>query len=507
MQPHQQSTINFNGNHAAKHTVEKRRTRAGSAAEQLLPAKRRNEWGSSDMAGFQSDHMPEDRNSSDTNWPLFGDSINARSVTQPDDQRDLIGFLGDRADTWQRPVKLETLVADIGNKDQFDRWRSVGCQLCFVNNVTTSRHHHITKCNSVGSDKAKPILQWLESLKLERFAGGYGHCSLCTQCTTSGEICCEVSAAHYLRGVDTEYKAAWRAEIDSAKGKDGLCENKKVVRETIAALSAYEGQILGRATATLVSQKYGINLAIQEQATQWFEQQIRYKQSWIPQMLLVFDLLVASYDFLQNRWSNELVNSETTDVSEPESDDVNKVDDSAVRWDTEDEVHNWTAIADWWKGKRGRCGFCVGQGLRNEQIEHTMGNCKRGGKLQLAKGLGKAIYKEGFRALGGCPDCAMPREVCQAWSKQGSRWKKVSGAECQYGTQAYDTAIGFYYCKNLDYKIRMAEAMEEKNDKYDATNEDDVASWLGGEISTETGVQSSEIMRQLAEWTSMSQEV
>lgn len=444
------------------------------------------------MASLQSVCMPEEQNHDDMNWPLFGGPVAAGSISQPDIHPKLMEFLGERADIWKRPKKLKSLLEDI-EEDHFDRWRSVGCQLCFVNNGVQAPDHQITRCTSAGSDKAKMILQWLDGLKLERFAGRYGRCSLCSETGKTGETCAELSAAAYFDTVDTEeYKAAWRTEIDSAKRPDGLCENKKVVRETIAALCGYDGQILGRGMARLVSEKYDIDLAVKEQATQWFEQQVEYRQNWIPQILLVFDLLVASFDLLHDRGTKRPMDSEIVNAPESEADEADDY--------TRDEVKKWKAIADGWKGK---CSFCAGRDLSEEQIKHTLRNCNRGGKLQLAKGLGEAIYKEGFRALGGCEDCAMPRELCQAWSKQGNRWKKVPGTQCQYGTQAYDTAIGFYY-SDIKYKIRLAEAMADDEDKYDAGDEEDVAAWLGQEFITETGVQSSEIMRQLAEWTQMS---
>lgn len=492
MQSHQRNTPNFNGNPGGKFAERKQRARADSTHGQLPPLKRRNKRGSPEITDLQSDCMPEEQKHDDMNWPLFGGPVAAGR--QPDIHPRLMEFLGKRADVWKRPQKLQLLLEDM-EEDHFKRWRSAGCQLCFVNNGVQARDHQITKCTSAGSDKANMILQWLDGLKLERFAARHGRCSLCGEIDKTGETCAELSAAAYFDNVDAEYKAAWRTEIDSAKGPDGLCENKKVVRETIAALCGYDGQILGRGMAKLVSENYDIDLAVKEQATQWFEQQVESRKNWIPQMLLVYDLLVASFDFLRDRGIKRPIDGKVVNAPKSEAGEASDADDYA-----RDEVKEWKAIADWWKGK---CSFCAGRGLSEEQIKHTLRTCNRGGKSKLAKCLGQAIYGEGFRAEGGCKDCAMPRELCQAWSKQGNRWNKAPGTRCQYGTQAYDTAIGFYY-SDIKYRIRLAEAMADDEDEYDAGEEDDVAAWLGREIMTETGVQSSEIMRQLAEWTQMS---
>lgn len=120
-----------------------------------------------------------------------------------------------------------------------------------------------------------------------------------------------------------------------------------------------------------------------------------------------------------------------------------------ISWGNEGEIAEWQVVIDWWVSK---CGFCAGRGVQGPQVEHGMRQCEFGGKAMLRKGLGEAIYEEGMHALGGCAECALPREFCQRWSKDAAgEWERVQGIRCQYGRLAYDTVIGLFYCKNQRY--------------------------------------------------------
>jgi hypothetical protein len=69
---------------------------------------------------------------------------------------------------------------------------------------------------------------------------------------------------------------------------------------------------------------------------------------------------------------------------------------------------------------------------------------------------------------------------------------------CQYGSQAYDTAIGFFFCKNSHYRIELTESMSEEG--LNDLDEESVAEWLGKKIVV-MGVEASEIIRQLRWWS------
>lgn len=208
----------------------------------------------------------------------------------------------------------------------------------------------------------------------------------------------------------------------------------------------------------------------------------------------------AGLEFLRNRGSHGLKNSEVKRSTESELDIAEENCDPTDGWDTDDEVANWKAIADWWMNK---WSFCAGRGMQGQQTEHTMRTCEGGGKSQLRKGLGEAIYEEGFWALGGCRGCAMPRELCQAWSRTSSgAWKRDLAVKCQYGKRAYDTVIGFYYCSHRKYRQQVFEDMMDEG--IHNICDEDVAAWLGRKIVVE--VESCEIMRQLKAWTMMIQD-
>nr|CEG03348.1 unnamed protein product [Fusarium acuminatum CS5907] len=169
-----------------------------------------------------------------------------------------------------------------------------------------------------------------------------------------------------------------------------------------------------------------------------------------------------------------------------------------MSWDNDEEVREWKVVMDWWMGK---CSFCAGRGVQGRQIEHTLRQCPNGGKRTLRSVLAESIHEEGFRAGGGCQRCALPREVCQAWEQDRSgAWCFDLSASCQYGSQAYDTAIGFFLCPNPRYRIDIMENMADEG--FDDHDEESVALWLGEKI-TVAGVEACEMMRQLRGWSQM----
>ncbi|KAH7248230.1 hypothetical protein B0J15DRAFT_562411 [Fusarium solani] len=356
--------------------------------------------------------------------------------------------------------------------DRLEGWSTVGCQFCFINDEP-GLDHTIDDCAMIGSDTARRLLGWLETLHLDRFGRTYGLCSLCTE---DSQVCQEVVVANQICCASTEdEKNHWRQRRDSAAGPDGLCENKLVIRRTIAALCTSDDQILGKALTKFISEKDGVDLTAESQAIEWFERKVPHRETWVPQLLVVLDILVAAFDLLRGR---------------------RRPDRRADSGHDGSSEYGWKVVMDWWVGK---CSFCAGRGVRGPQIEHALRQCPFGGKPTLRMGLAEAIYKEGMWALGGCLGCALPRELCQAWSKSASgRWKRDQGIRCQYGRQAYDTAIGFFYCKERKYRDELMESMADAG--LENFDEEEVASWLGRKIIV-AGIESSEIMRQLRWWS------
>ncbi|KAI8660040.1 Doublecortin domain-containing protein [Fusarium sp. Ph1] len=378
--------------------------------------------------------------------------------------------------------------------DRLEEWSTVGCQLCFINDEP-GLDHMLDDCTMIGSDTARRLLGWLETLRLDRFGRTYGLCSLCTE---DSQVCQEVVVANQICCASTEDKKNhWRQRRDSAAGPDGLCENKLVIRRTIAALCTSDDQILGKALTKFISEKDSVDLTVESQAIEWFERKVPHREVWVPQLLVILDILVAAFDLLRGRRRRDRRADSGHDGSSEGGVGLHcDVPSLEISWDDSNEVAGWKVVIDWWVGK---CSFCAGRGVRGPQIEHALRQCPFGGKPTLKMGLAEAIFEEGIWALGGCLGCALPRELCQAWSKSTSgRWKRDLGIRCQYGRQAYDTAIGFFYCKERKYRQELIESMADAG--LENFDEEEVASWLGRKI-TVAGIESSEIMRQLRWWS------
>jgi hypothetical protein len=121
----------------------------------------------------------------------------------------------------------------------FVRWRNVDCQLCYASTGQHEPDHDLEQCSRhESSEKARKILDWFQGLRLPRLVNGLGACSLCfmTNCP-----CGYVVAG--IRLDEAEYdeeKRYWRGRLSGASHGDGECQNKPVVKRTIAALCAYD---------------------------------------------------------------------------------------------------------------------------------------------------------------------------------------------------------------------------------------------------------------------------
>ncbi|RKK62815.1 hypothetical protein BFJ69_g16984 [Fusarium oxysporum] len=439
-------------------------------------------------------HAGQDPTSDGTsNWPLFGYPHELMTINVTDDRQAILDRLRGRSDISKdnNLARSQSRVRQLG--DQLERWRIVGCQLCYASDEP-DLDHDLENCTRADSARARQLLAWLESLRLDRFGPIYGFCSLCHE---ADELCREWVTMCRIRSASTEEsKTHWKEVFSSATGPDGLCNNKQAVRRTIAALCAFDNQILGKTLTKFVSDKDGIDLTAEGRAAEWFERRIPLGETWIPQLLIVLDILAAAFDFLQAR---KRLNQRLHDEASQGSASVqNAIPSLEMSWDDEGEVAEWRRVVDWWVDK---CSFCAGRGIGGKQVGHTLRQCAVGGKPLLRKGLAEAIYEEGMWALGGCRGCALPREFCQAWSRDiTGAWERNQGILCQYGRQIYDTAIGFFYCKNRKYREDLMESMAAAGlNEFDG---EEVAIWLGKKI-TVAGVESSEIMRQLRCWSKM----
>ncbi|KAI3572849.1 hypothetical protein IWW34DRAFT_824118 [Fusarium oxysporum f. sp. albedinis] len=383
-------------------------------------------------------------------WPLFGHPGGSTTTSAINKRQAILNHLNDQAtikkgdEDYKVQMKLRCKVGT-----ELEKWATVGCQLCYVLG-NTGLDHNLENCTAAGSEIAQRLLRWLETLHLERYAGN---------------ICEDIAIMIRRYHAKTEEeKDHWTEKYMSATGPDGFCDNKPSIRRTIAALCTVDDQILGKALTSFISKTYDTDLTLESQAAKWFEEKVPLGETWVPQLLLVpRNAVKAGRD-------NGAYDSSPSGLF--------GVPTLQMSWGDSKEVSEWKIVMDWWMGK---CSFCAGRGVQGPQIEHTLRQCPHGGKQVLKSELAEAIYEEGFRARGGCRRCALPREVCQAWEKDMSgEWCFHPRVRCQYGSQAYDTAIGFFFCKNSHYRIELMESMSEEG--LNDLDEESVAEWLGKKI-------------------------
>ncbi|KAK3939030.1 hypothetical protein QBC46DRAFT_365102 [Diplogelasinospora grovesii] len=255
------------------------------------------------------------------------------------------------------------------------------------------------------------ILRWLESLAIPRHFGQGGSCSTCSH--------------------------GWVVEHDLTLGPDGRCENRPVVRRMVAALCAYDDQMLSKILTKIALKRDG------------FEQRIRsLKGFWVPRLLHVLDELILAFNFQH---------PERQALGEP----VIELDWGPARWDNELEVQDWKTALDWWEE---RCSFCAGRRLRDGEILYTLRECKRGGAAQVRKGLGEMFYKEGYLPFNGCEICYLPRDFCTKWklNKEG-KWVKdrFLWARCRYKKHLLcNSVLRFATCGVRRYEDDIIKALE-----------------------------------------------
>jgi hypothetical protein len=285
----------------------------------------------------------------------------------------------------------------------FVRWRNVGCQLCYASTGEYEPDHDLEQCSRhESSEKARKIFNWLRELKLPRLVNGLGACSLCfmTNCP-----CGDVVAGIRLDEAECdEEKEYSRGRLSGASYGDGECQNKPVVKRTIAALCAYDDQILGKYLSERLRDENDVDPMAQNLVALWFERLVILDGDKVLRLLFVFEMLISAFDFRRSRSAA--------------AQDLGKIRVLPCLyeqgWDDDNEVQGWKNAISWWVGK---CGFCAGRGLQGSNINHSLSECRRGGARQRSIRVGEAIFAEGLKAQGGCARCGVPREFCDRWAK------------------------------------------------------------------------------------------
>ncbi|KAH6957463.1 hypothetical protein DER45DRAFT_540209 [Fusarium avenaceum] len=154
------------------------------------------------------------------------------------------------------------------------------------------------------------------------------------------------------QGVEAS-RATLMKEYDSKSGSDGYCRNKSVVRRMIAALWACNNQFLGKVLTEMALNYDGIG------------------EFWASRLVYVLDQLIIAFNFQK---------SEQQAPKQPLNWKM------SARWGNELEIQDWMATLNWLAGK---CTFCVGRGLDDTHLSHTLRQCKRGGASHMYQGLGE----------------------------------------------------------------------------------------------------------------------
>jgi hypothetical protein len=377
-----------------------------------------------------------------------------------------------------------------GIEEAIVRWRNVGCQLCYASTGEPEPDHDLEHCRRRDvSDKARKMFNWLQDLKLPRLVPGIGACSLCSM---TDFPCGDIVAGIRSDEADCdEVKQHWANLLKGSPFGDGECQNKPVVKRTIAALCAYDDQILGKYLSERLRDENDLDFMAQNLVALWFEKRISFRNNSVLRLLFVFELLTSAFDFRR---------SVSAAAKEPR-----KIEDLPCLyeqgWDDDDELQGWQNTMKWWVGK---CGFCAGRGLSGLKINHTLGECSRGGAKQRSLRIGEAIFGEGIEAQGGCKRCGIPRELCDKWDKSiDGHWQLQPLMQCQYGRLAYETVVGLFQCSDTRYALDLLTTIEEEGEEeYSLLGDEEVSRWLCKKLVV-SGVEGAELMRQLWVWTRM----
>ena len=69
------------------------------------------------------------------------------------------------------------------------------------------------------------------------------------------------------------------------------------MRRTIAALCAYDDQVLGKYLSERLRDENGVDLIAQNLVACWFKRRVGYRESSVFRLLLVFKMLILAFDF------------------------------------------------------------------------------------------------------------------------------------------------------------------------------------------------------------------
>ncbi|KAH6628948.1 hypothetical protein F5144DRAFT_329383 [Chaetomium tenue] len=428
--------------------------------------------------------------------PLFGRLNAAAAVEEAEERRRIVAYLAGKLPIVHSINSKDTklvITAEHGGKrtgeadspphpsyqttrrlgkihKRTEEWRFVGCELCFATTGQREPDHGLEDCGRwETSETARRLLRWLEGLSIPRYYGWRGACAICGH---GWVVCDEMRMQFQLEEAASrqpEDRARLAAQYDSAQGRDGFCGNRPVVRRMMAALLAYDDQILGKVLTRLVLDHSGVDLGSEKEAKGWFEQRVRSTDGyWSPRQLHALDLLILAFDWrLEQRRSPEAATAGSPELA----------------WDNGPEVENWRGALDW---LRGRCSFCAGRGLGEGQIRHALRQCHRGGAQKVREDMGDLLYGRDYEPAGGCYVCHLPKDFCSRWEDQGGGgpWIERRDGACSYDRNfLYDGVVGFWTCGVAAYKEELLEEiddyfMDQGEDLPRYHDDENAVSWL-----------------------------
>ncbi|KJZ68433.1 hypothetical protein HIM_12177 [Hirsutella minnesotensis 3608] len=435
-------------------------------------------------------------------FPIFGNMSNIANAEETEQQEKIIAHLREKQpptrglnerdrelvfpdrdegttldDEYMRVLRAKTRLEHV--HEATERWWFAGCELCFLATGRKVPGHNIKTCNrQPACEQARRILRWLESLRIPRQYPEGGGCSMCGH----GWLPCKEVAIGLRR----------RAHII----EDGLCQNKPVVRRMMAALCAWDDQLLGKVLTKMTLEQDNVDITSEPSARRWFQGRLRIcgrGEFWASNMVCVLDQILSAYDF---HYSSEKVPA-------PAVNGMLDWENSALRWDNRREVEDWEKALEWLQGK---CTFCAGRGYSEEDLGHTLRRCNRGGASQIGKGSSEMMYDEGFVPSNGCEYCRLPRDFCSRWAKrEGGGWTRTSSSHCKHSEYLLcDGIVGFYTCGTPQYQSDIYDEVEEycmsEEEGMPYYDEEAAASWLSQPLAV-AGVEASQMVRQLSIWT------
>jgi hypothetical protein len=95
----------------------------------------------------------------------------------------------------------------------------------------------------------------------------------------------------------------WQNLLDSSPYRDGECENKPVVKRTIAALCAYNNQVLRKYLSEQLRDENSVDFMAQNLVAFWFKQCVIFHSDRVLRLLFMFKMLTSAFEFRRSRSS------------------------------------------------------------------------------------------------------------------------------------------------------------------------------------------------------------